>query len=69
MGKKKAPSKAGGRVASAERISVYNLKGSPEYRDWLNEISGHTLINTSVIIRDALAKWANERGLPSPPKV
>jgi Meiotically Up-regulated Gene 113 (MUG113) protein len=51
------------------RISVYNLKGSPEYRDWLNGLSAASLITTSAIIRDALAKWAKERGCPPPPEL
>jgi hypothetical protein len=67
MAKKKATEQPTPRVASNIRISVYNLKGSPEYRDWLNEISAITLINSSAIIRDALAKWAKERGCPPPP--
>jgi hypothetical protein len=52
-----------------ERFSVLNLKGSAEYRDWLGTLSEESLIPIAVIVRDALAKWAKERGYPSPPKV
>lgn len=62
----KATEPAQGRV---ERLSVINLKGSPEYRDWLNGLSEKSLISTSVIVRDALAMWAEKRGYEAPPKL
>jgi len=51
------------------RLSVLNLKGSPEYRDWLSSLSEQSLIPTATIVRDALAKWAKDRGYAAPPKV
>jgi hypothetical protein len=56
-------------VESAERLSVLNLKGSPEYKNWLALISKQSLIPTTVIVRDALAKWSRDRGYPEPPEV
>jgi hypothetical protein len=69
MAKKQAASAPPAAVASDVRISVYNLKGSPEYRDWLNGLSKKSLINSSAIIRDALSRWAKERGYPDPPEL
>lgn len=67
---KKSTAKAVPKAAPrAERLSVLNLKGSPEYHAWLAAISERSLIPTATIVRDALAKWAKERGYPPPPKV
>jgi hypothetical protein len=66
MAKKKAKPKP---KPSLERLSVLNLKGSPEYREWLSEISYESRIAVSVIVRDAVAKWAEERGYSQPPDV
>jgi hypothetical protein len=66
MAKKKTPARG---TPKLERLSVLNLKGSPEYRDWLAGISKESLIPTATIVRDALAKWAQARGYKSPPEV
>jgi hypothetical protein len=66
MAKKKTVAKP---EPSAERMTVFALKGSPAYRDWLVAISKKTLVPTSVMARDAFAKWASERNLPAPPEV
>jgi hypothetical protein len=50
-----------------ERVAVIVLKDSPEYRDWVVGLTTATLIPTATIVRDALAKWAADRGLPPPP--
>jgi hypothetical protein len=64
MAKKKAPPKA-----AVERVSVLNLKGSPEYREWLSTISKKSLIPVAAIIRDSVANWAEARGYPKPPEL
>ena len=66
MAKKKATVKT---KPSTTRLSVLNLKGSPDYRDWLNEISDQSLIPVTSIMRNAVAKWAKERGYREPPEV
>jgi hypothetical protein len=55
--------------AQDERVAVIVLKDTPDYRNWLIGLSEATLISTATIVRDALAKWAAERGLPAPPTV
>lgn len=57
------------KTISAERLTVLSLKGSPEYRDALNELSELSRIPVSTIVRDAIADWAKTRNLPAPPKV
>ncbi len=53
----------------AERVTIMMLKGSPEYREWLSGLSKRTLIASTAIVRDALAKWARDRGSPEPPEL
>jgi hypothetical protein len=62
--KKKSPGKTG----EDERVAVVVLKDTPEYREWLNAISRDSLIPVASIVRDALAKWAAQRGYPAPPE-
>jgi Meiotically up-regulated gene 113 len=45
------------------------IKGSPEYRDWINSVSKDTLIPVASIVRDAVAKWAIGRGYTAPPEL
>lgn len=52
---------------SDDRVAVITLKDTEEYREWADDLSRATLIPLSTIIRDALAKWAADRGLPAPP--
>jgi hypothetical protein len=50
-----------------DRVAVIVLKDSREYRDWVVGLTEATLIPTATIVRDALARWAADRGLPPPP--
>jgi hypothetical protein len=54
-------------AAPDERISVMVLKDTAAYRDWLSGLGDATLIPVATIVRDALARWAADRGLPPPP--
>ena len=66
--KVKATKPANPKDESDERVAVIVLKGSPAYRAWLAEISQDSLIPITSIVRDALAKWAKEKGYTVPPK-
>jgi hypothetical protein len=55
--------------ATDERTVVVHLKGSKAYAKWLDEASDKTHIPKAVIIRLALAGWAQENKLPTPPKM
>lgn len=50
-----------------ERVIVIALKDTPAYRAWFDMLSERTLIPAANVVRDALAKWAADRGLPPPP--
>jgi hypothetical protein len=54
-------------VPDDARVAAIVLKDTPKYRDWLTGLSEATLIPVSTIVRDALSKWAADRGLPPPP--
>lgn len=60
VGKKKS-------TKSPKRVAALVLMDSPEYREWLGGLSGATMIPVTMIARDALAKWAADRGFPPPP--
>lgn len=66
MAKKKSPT---AKPLADERVAVVVLKGSTEYRDWLNAVSNDTLIPVAAIVRDALSKWAKGRGHAAPPEI
>jgi hypothetical protein len=69
MEPKPKPSRKKGRPpeGAGPRVVVIVLKDTAEYRDWVVGLSEATLIPTATIVRNALANWAAERGLPAPP--
>ncbi len=70
MAKKRAESKPETRTADdgGVRVPILLIRGTPEYRDYVKTISKQTLIPATAIFRDALALWAERRGLPAPPQ-
>jgi hypothetical protein len=65
--KAKGPPKPQPGPAAAERVTVINLKGSQDLRDWLNGLSDRTMIPAAAITRAAWALWAKQNGHPAPP--
>lgn len=63
MGRKKPPA---GKSAEDRRVTVLNLKGPPELRDWLSALSDKTMIPASAIARAALIEWAERHGHKGP---
>jgi hypothetical protein len=51
------------------QISVINLKGTEEERDWLTLANKRTHYPKSTIIRLALRDWAAAKGLPPYPLI
>lgn len=51
------------------RVTVINLKGPQEDRDYVEELTRTTLIPAASIVRDAVAAWAKQKKLPAPPWV
>lgn len=62
VGRKKSGDKRAG-----NRIPAVLVRDSAEYREWVRGLSKATMVSISDITRDALAKWAADRGLPPPP--
>jgi hypothetical protein len=56
-------------AAEPERPTIVNLKGSPEYAEWLEAIHRKTYIPKAQIFRLALAEWAERHGHPAPPEI
>lgn len=50
------------------QISIINLKGTAEYRDWLAAESKRTHIPAASIVRLGLALWASQNGGKTPPE-
>ena len=52
-----------------ERVTVINLKGTREYREWLDSFSEDTHIPAAALVRLGLACLAKEHGREGPPKL
>lgn len=52
-----------------ERVTIINLKGTPEYRKWLDEFSEATHIPASSLVRLGLIALAKEYARDEPPKL
>ena len=70
MARPKAKTKAAPPPPSElERATIINMKGSPEYADWLDGVHRKTYIAKVKILRLALALWAEKNGHPAPPEI
>ena len=49
------------------RVTVINLKGTPEQREYVEKLSRKTMIPASRIVRAALDLWAKQNGHPGFP--
>jgi hypothetical protein len=52
-----------------ERETIVNMKGSPEYSAWLEDIHRKTHIPKVQIFRVAIADWAARNGHRPPPEI
>jgi hypothetical protein len=52
-----------------DRVSVIHLKGSKAYRKWLADATRETKYPQAVIVRWAVAQWAESQGLNPPPEL
>ena len=50
------------------RETVVALKGSPEWKEWLDCFSGHCRLGLADTIEQSLIYYAQERGFRGPPK-
>ena len=51
-----------------QRASIIQLKGTPEYARWLDDLHRATHIPKATLFRIALAEWATNRSHPEPPE-
>ena len=54
--------------AEPRRETVIAIKGSAEWKSWLDEFSLHCRLGLSDTIEQSLVYYAEERGYPEPPK-
>jgi hypothetical protein len=52
-----------------ERVTVINLKGTAEFRAWLDAFSEETHIPAASLVRLGLGALAKEHKRPAPPKM
>jgi hypothetical protein len=50
------------------RGTVVAIKGSTEWKSWLDDFSSHCRLGLSDTIEQSLVYYAVERGYPEPPK-
>jgi hypothetical protein len=56
------------RRATPLRGTVLAIKGSAEWKSWLDGFSSHCRLGLSDTIEQSLVHYAEERGYPEPPK-
>jgi hypothetical protein len=56
------------RRAAPRRETVVAIKGSAEWKSWLDRFSLHCRLGLSDTIEQSLVYYAEERGYPEPPK-
>ncbi|HEV3162756.1 MAG TPA: hypothetical protein VGZ22_01850 [Isosphaeraceae bacterium] len=54
--------------AGPARETVVALKGSPEWKAWLDSFAGHCRLGLADTIEQSLLSYSKERGYRGPPK-
>jgi hypothetical protein len=62
--KRREAPKAGGQ---GPRQVILSVRGSAEWRDWLNELARYNRVKTADAIDHALVAWARQTGFKKPP--
>ena len=67
---KKARGKAGRPKSASPKKQAVSLRGSDEWRDWLNKLAEHCSMPATVVVSQALKMYAkaNEFADPMPPR-
>ena len=65
---RRRPEGGGVRRAAPRRETVVAIKGSAEWKSWLDEFSLHCRLGLSDTIEQSLVYYAEERDYPGPPK-
>lgn len=48
-------------------VAIINIKGSPAYQEWLDELHERSHIPRATLIRLGLKLWAEQNGYQGPP--
>ena len=65
------PKKQASKPAPAEvpspRGMILSVRGTPEWRDWLNRLAEHNRVKVADAIDHAVVAWARQTGFTEPP--
>jgi len=53
---------------SAPKGTVFSIKGSPEWRDWMAMLADHARTDMAKLVDSLLVEYARKHNLPSPPR-
>ena len=53
--------------AKSARVTALALKTTPEYRDWLVEITDRESVSLSKLVKNMIEAWARSKKMPPPP--
>jgi hypothetical protein len=48
-------------------MTVMTIKGTAEWKEWLNRLADFSRLPSTIVIDLALAEWAKSHGFPEPP--
>lgn len=51
----------------SRRATVLTIRGTPEWREWLDRASRHCRMSASTLVDLAVAKFVREQGFSEPP--
>lgn len=63
---RKKTSKPAAPEQAGPRRTVLTIKGTDEWRSWLEELADHLRMPTSTIVDHALVRYAKEQGFAKP---
>lgn len=66
VAKKKSKAEAPPPEPTDPRPIVISIKGSAEFRDWLNELADHERVTSVAVIERALVEYAVNHGFTKP---
>lgn len=60
--------KAGRPKTGIKRITIFGIKGVPEYKTWVDDFANHVGLSVADTVGMSLAAFAEAKGFRPPPK-
>ena len=67
MSNTKPSSSPGSSEEKTRRMTVMTIKGTVEWKEWLDRLADFSRLPSTVLIDVALADWAKQHGFEEPP--